>query len=208
MNYEQIINDRLQPFLARYPRIGVMVSGGIDSGTVLFLVLKYIHENNLTNTVTAFTVERTYDSFKNAARVVQYCESMFDGVMVTHKSLSPWFDSSNHNYQTMSGVYEARNNDLVDGVIIADTKMPEVQLVDNMPNPPRFTNYAPDIMQLVIDFTKNVTVGLAIKNNLIPLLEHSHSCIKLTDSRCGSCYWCREREWAFQQNNFADPGTR
>lgn len=207
MNYEQIINDRLKPFLATYPRIGVMVSGGIDSGVVLFLTLKYISENNLSNTVTAFTVERPYDSADTAAKIVEYCNSLFTNIKVTHQTVSVTGDSISHNYQTMTGIYSVRNDNIVDGVIVADTKIPEVQLIDNMSNPPRFNNRARDIIQIVIDFTKDVTVGLAIKHNLIPLFESSHSCIKFIKGRCDTCYWCREREWAFQQNNFTDPGV-
>lgn len=54
---------------------------------------------------------------------------------------------------------------------------------------------------------KSHTIDFHYRLNTLPLLEISHSCTQRRAGRCGSCYHCNERSWAFERLKKQDPGT-
>lgn len=54
---------------------------------------------------------------------------------------------------------------------------------------------------------KSHTIDLHYRLDTTDLLVLSHSCTQRTDGRCGKCYHCNERSWAFQRLGKIDPGT-
>jgi hypothetical protein len=51
------------------------------------------------------------------------------------------------------------------------------------------------------------TVDLFYKLDIVSLLELTHSCTQQQVGRCGQCYHCSERQWAFDQLERVDPGN-
>jgi len=91
-------------------------------------------------------------------------------------------------------------------ILTADTKIPDFQLIPDQPNPVRVKGKVPRFDQPFFDYTKDYTVNLGINHGLDEIFCLSHSCVVLQKGRCDSCWWCKEREWAFFKNNYTDPG--
>lgn len=56
------------------------------------------------------------------------------------------------------------------------------------------------------DLDKSHTIDLHYIYGTQKLLELSHSCTQQTYGRCGECYHCNERQWAFERLGKIDPG--
>lgn len=206
VNNEDSITAEFNRIVDNYDRIGILVSGGIDSGLALHLLLKTITRCGKSTQVHACTVTKTPDAVENAARVIEIVKQDFS-IDVQHHVVDSEYDQSEHTMHTTSGLAWLIRNDIVDVVISATNAIVPHRLLEDRENPVRIDKVSPRTLRPFIEYTKDVTVGLAIKYGLFKLLEISHSCIKQTHSRCGTCYWCKEREWGFSKNNFIDPGT-
>ena len=63
------------------------------------------------------------------------------------------------------------------------------------------------IKQPFADFTKDFLVRLAWELDIVDdVAEFSHSCVELIRGRCNECFWCKERQWAFQEADLSDIG--
>jgi 7-cyano-7-deazaguanine synthase in queuosine biosynthesis len=85
--------------------------------------------------------------------------------------------------------------------LLGDTSNPP----DLPDGPKRKQSYDDKFLQPMFDWTKKDTVALAIELGLTDLMKISHSCTERKISRCGHCWQCRERAWAFDQNQYIDP---
>jgi 7-cyano-7-deazaguanine synthase in queuosine biosynthesis len=57
-----------------------------------------------------------------------------------------------------------------------------------------------------IKMYKDEILKILFDNNQQALLSLTHSCTERKTGRCGQCFQCKEREWAFDQLNQIDPG--
>ena len=203
-NNEQLILANFKAISESNSKIGILVSGGIDSGLALFLLLKTITDNRLDREIHACTVTKTPDAVENAIKIISLISNKFS-IPVKHHVVDSHFDSSEHTRHTAAGAIFLLN--FVDIVISATNAIVSERILDDRDNPHRVSKTDPRVARPFLEYTKDVTISLAIKYELIDLLANSHSCIKQSYSRCGSCYWCKEREWGFRKNNYQDPGT-
>ena len=204
VNNEDRILAEFANIVAQYERIGILVSGGIDSGLALHLLLRSISDSGRHIQVHACTVTKTPDAVENASRVIELISRSFD-IDVTHHIVDSSFESGDHMRHTASGAIFLF--DITDIVIMATNAIVPEQLLTDRANPGRVGRTDPRVARPFLEYTKDVTVGLAIEYGLTELLTISHSCIKQSHSRCGGCYWCKEREWGFSKNNYIDPGS-
>ncbi len=203
---QQQIMDNFDSIVDSHDRIGILISGGIDSGLALHLLLSSIEKTGRDKTVHACTVTKTPDAVENATRVIELISKKFD-IVVTHHIVDSEYESTEHMKHTTSAFAWLIKNNVVDIVISATNAIVPDRLLKDRENPSRVDNTSKYMIRPFIEYTKDVTIGLAIQQQLFELLKISHSCIKQTHSRCGTCYWCKEREWGFSKNNFTDPGT-
>jgi 7-cyano-7-deazaguanine synthase in queuosine biosynthesis len=201
-NKDRILGE-FKRIVATNEKIGILVSGGIDSGLALHLLLSSIKDSGLSREVHACTVTKTPDAVENAARVIKLISLPFD-ITVTHHVVDSSFEEGDHMRHTSSGAIFLF--DITDVVVMATNAIIPEQLLRDKPNPGRVGKTDRRVERPFLEYTKDVTVGLAIEYGLIELLTVSHSCIKQSHSRCGGCYWCLERQWGFSKNNYADPG--
>ena len=52
--------------------------------------------------------------------------------------------------------------------------------------------------------TKDKVIYLANKIGMIDIITKTRSCVSLSSERCGTCWFCMERKWAFDVNNIKD----
>jgi 7-cyano-7-deazaguanine synthase in queuosine biosynthesis len=90
-------------------------------------------------------------------------------------------------------------------VFIAENRKPDHMQTDTFERV-RWDGTGANVSQPWFDITKDVIVATAIECGLTDIMIHSHSCTETPMIRCGVCWWCNERAWAFNENNYTDPG--
>jgi len=175
--------------LTNNEKVGFLVSGGFDSSLLLYICCSLKKEFSLNTEFKIFTVPRHDDSKTHANRVVGFMSKFFNMKFDTH-------------IVVLSGIKEALK--LVDLVLIGDNKNP-----DHMPGGSlRPKAVSKTILQPFFNYTKKDIIELAIKVDIIKEISViSHTCNSSKTLKCSKCYPCRERAWAFAENNHIDIGT-
>ena len=197
MNYKTI-HDTLLPILSNKRKTGIFCSGGFDSTLLLFLCLRIIKEENLDTDLQVFTVPRHDDSIVHAQRIVDYMNRNFKYTLSIRAVGDPDLE---HAKQVSSGLRPAL--EYCEQILLGDTTNP-----DEVPNGPVRVRSTTDLyIQPFIDYTKHSTVALAAEIGFIDCQILSHTCTESKTVRCGRCWQCRERAWAFDANDYVDVGS-
>lgn len=183
-----------------YNKIGIMVSGGLDSALLLYLIIKENKEKDNLCSIDALTVYRSDDAKNHSNRVVVLIEKLLDVNITQLEVGNPNVDPNN---QVISGINDALFVRKYDNIFLATTAIPQ-QLSNCFDVPTRDANNYPKLSQPWGHITKDQIVQYIIDQQLTELFEVSHSCTGLQYAHCGSCFNCKERQWAFEQNNFKD----
>jgi len=190
-------------------RIGVMVSGGWDSAVLWYLVKSACLDSG--QECTPFVVPKLDGALHYSKLVVETINKLLGAPVqepiVVGKELAnnPW------DYVT-NGAYEVFGEEYIDHLFIGMTAYSqEVHNRHENEDPhPRFEP-TEEQRQYVTwpfeDMTKDETVklgfDLGIADVIMPI---THSCTEQNKGRCGVCYWCTERKWAFEKNSYRDIG--
>ena len=199
-------DNELMPLKIQLPllqrRIAVLVSGGLDSA-LLYYLLKSLVITDSRYSLTTYTIDRSDGSSRHAQPVIDYINSSLG--CVSEKTNRIAIDQVDSNYQVTAGIRElmkTSKNLIYVGLI---KTLPEHTL-HGVPPP-----YNPVDSELVKYPLKNLTkmhvVDAISKLNLHQLFELTHSCVYDLEYRCNNCNRCNERAWAFDQLNLIDPGT-
>ena len=117
-----------------------------------------------------------------------------------------------HSQQTQSGERDARDNYGIQHIFYGSQAHPPVPMPGEYPARPsqiHFKNNA-GVITTTCPFAlldKRHTLALYEVFQVWPLIEITHSCTHRTVGRCGECYNCVERQWAFNELRFTDPGS-
>lgn len=192
-----MVREPIKEILLNNKKIGLFVSGGLDSGLLLYLMHLLREELQTENEFKIYTVSRPNNSMVYTRRVVDWIADEFD---VSYDINQVGTDRIHHTMQVISGLREAAK-DNVDIFVLGDTKNP-AELV-NGPNrrAMKLERYA----QPWIEITKDQIVQEVIDCNLTDLMTISHSCENPEDGTCGECWHCNERAWAFYKCGYDDP---
>ena len=148
--FEQLIEPALE-----HDSIGIMLSGGIDSATLLWCTLNVIKDNNLSNTVTVYTSPRSDNSLAFAQKIREHIEQQLD-IKLKHKMRGS--GAVHHSEQVWSAMTAAMND--CDIVMTAETAQPEHMFSDHFERKlvEHDKSYQP-----FFNLTKDFTIGLAIE---------------------------------------------
>lgn len=197
MNYKSI-HDTLAPILRNGRKTGIFCSGGFDSTLLLFLCLRIITEEQLDTHLQVFTVPRHDDSIVHAQRVVDYMNKRYNISLSIRAVGDPDLE---HQKQVSSGLRPAL--EYCEQILLGDTQNP-----DEVPGGPVRVRSTNDLfIQPFIDSTKRSTVALAAEIGFIDCQTISHTCTESKTVRCGRCWQCQERAWAFDVNHYIDIGS-
>jgi hypothetical protein len=178
--------------------LGVLVSGGLDSAILYFLIVQEnIRLGNL-HDIIPFTVARKEGSIYFAGPVVEHIHKYFN-ICVPHLQVGD--NTLNETRQVTSGLKDAQDmgcSKVYLGVII---QQPEHMLGWDHPK----LKEAERFKLPFINADKSHIVDLIFKSNQESLFHITHSCDHEL-GRCGSCNGCRERAWGFKKVNKIDPG--
>ena len=224
----KVIVSLHQDMIPSNKKIGVVVSGGLDSSVLWHMIYGECLKRN--QECIPFTVPKVDGALTYATRMLEWsCE--FWGT----KRLHPWVINSDGvdwnreiayqgeevQQQLLGGMKEVVVNGYADVVFNGVNEYPpnyESLCSYHTPGPrmlSRDSDYIHEgtpigeiYLQPFADLTKDKIVLLARELTVLnDISRFSHSCVELIRGRCGECFWCKEREWGFKQAMERDYGT-
>lgn len=184
-------------FLRR--RIGVMVSGGLDSALLYYLIQSLVDDRY---TVTPFIIDRPNDGSSIYAQpVIDYVNSVLNKPPQVGTILH--ISENDSELQVGAGVRELANHNVNINYIGLIETLP-IHCI-GVPGPYKPINSEKFIFPFK-DLNKSHIVDLVCKVNQQELFSITHSCVYKKD-RCSMCNRCNERYWAFTKLGLVDPGT-
>jgi hypothetical protein len=189
-------------------KIGVLVSGGSDSAVLLYMLA--LEAKRWGVEIVTFTVPRTDGAINYSPGIIE-CVSRLSGVQLPPPISIGDPLNNHHSQQTRSGHREILEKYSDIDLIYYGSQLvtPELENIPDVVYPWRPTRlfYSGKTICPFHDLTKEHTLDLYYKLDIVELLEYSHTCCVWPKGRCGVCYNCRERVWAFNKLGHSDPGS-
>jgi len=183
-----------------------MLSGGLDSAILLFLILK---EDRTTN-IQPFSIPKKDDSYLFVDSILEYFERIFDRKIP--RSVLVGNPEAHHTQQSRTAVEEIfQNHKDIDYLFFATNQNPSHSFdysrysEGGFPNRVKGSDH-PKILMPFIGMYKDEILKILYDNKQEELLLLTHSCTERKTGRCGQCFQCNERLWAFNQLGLIDPG--
>lgn len=186
-------------------RIGIKMSGGVDSSLVAYLLVKHILDKKLDIKIYPIIIIERLSPFQElfAKPVIEFIENETGFYFE-----SPFIFECAVDENKPKKMRQIESNLLktdLDLIVAGTTQHPKTGF--NEPGGPeesRVGNF-PEIWDKVyipfINKDKKELADLYKQYNLIDtLFPMTRSCVKVTenfDRHCGECWWCKERLWAF-----------
>jgi len=191
-------------------RLGITISGGLDSTILSYLIFKELELTNRTDCqVNLFTIIKNDGSTFYAARIVNELKKLFPNQKFLYT-----------NNCSNGDVWDGRGSV---GIILIYSK----NIVDIL-----YTGVNRQVNQEIKKFKNNLKIYYQDENewykapflnmkkpNMLDLyyqlgveflIPYTHTCTVNTLGKCNNCYSCEEREWAFNElgkldNSFIKP---
>ena len=185
-------------------RFGLFISGGFDSALMLHLYCLEAKQRGHSS-LHCITIDRGSAAVEFAQSICEWAETKH-GIKINHMIVS--IPQGLHHSRHISYPAEQLFRFGFRTLISADTQNPPIKLPGSEP-----VRIPPDANYQGWHFpfgavNKSETVKLA---NVMGVLEEiallSHSCTETTGERCGACWQCNERKWAFNELGLKDPGN-
>lgn len=182
--------------------VGIFVSGGADSAILLSALAKEIQNRDVK--LKAFTVSRVGAS-AYARMVIDAVTAKF-GVPIEHVPNTPNPDAAHGSIRP--ALRHLLPDDSVDMIFTGVNDNPPRELVvlnEVYPNRPKGENPYPKIHMPFLPFWKSHVIALAKELDVLDIVALTHSCTERQIGRCGHCFQCDERRWAFEVNGIENP---
>jgi len=191
-------------------KIGVLLSGGMDSAIMLFLLLKEIKDNNLTVDLTVYNVPNVNDNAAvYAGKIVEFLEKYFN-TNIKFKSIgvgnaAPLKLIKQPATEILATkevdiIYSGQNQFPFEARLWSAYKSAEGKFIRRNPSLPDPENVRFPFIKLY----KNHILELYRQFDILELAAITHSCTVQKIGTCKECLWCIERTWAFTQLGLTD----
>jgi 7-cyano-7-deazaguanine synthase in queuosine biosynthesis len=193
--------------LDNFTKVGLFISGGLDSSLMLYLITKEIKEKNSNVEFITYTVEQHSKNTKQHVDAIIKVVEKLNGVKIENVEVGKQ-DYAHPDFEVMYGVLDALNRErftdkMIDMIYLAATCVPDdLKNVNGVPK--RHAQSFFKVSQPWGELSKDHIVNYILQNNLTDLIKTTHSCTVLGNSHCGECWNCKERIWAFEKNNSKD----
>jgi Queuosine biosynthesis protein QueC len=184
-------------------RVGVFVSGGLDSAILYYLLLLENKLRGNLHQIIPLSVMRKEGSKYFSSLVVGHVNQIFqipyrDPTIIGNNTLP-------EEEQVKSGVNQALKSGF-DIVYVGVIEQLPQHMINWQPIPSNETNRFKTPFQSI---NKSHIIDMIVKLKQEPLFYITHSCSgELSQiGRCNGCNGCNERSWGFEQLNLVDPGT-
>jgi len=202
----------INKYIPENKRIGVVVSGGWDSAVLWYLVKNSCLQRE--QECVAYTVPKLDGAEHYANLVLKWYADKTKTEFIPTRIVGN-LNSENTSDYVKSGVLEILDEKYSDFVFCGMNKYPPNQ-AEMCPHDKYLPNarYVPKesdyywVAWPFADWYKTEVVKLAfdlgIAEEIMPI---THTCTEQDRGRCGICWWCKEREWAFNELGLIDTGT-
>jgi hypothetical protein len=199
---------RFNIYIPDWPKkVGITVSGGADSAILLYIVALLNKQRPNPAELIPFTVPRTDGAYLYSPDIVEYVNQRLN--LKLPVPLSVGDPTVHHSKQVETGTMAMLDNGIVDYIFYGSQQTPpeEFPMPGLYPERPSHNKYKRAQVPFV-DLYKTHTLDLYYQFGQEKLLELSHSCTEMQIGRCGQCFQCAEREWAFRILGKKDPGLK
>jgi len=173
--------------------IGILISGGLDSAILYFLLIKENIETGEKFNITPFTMIRKEGSRYYAKGVINWINDYYGLPKV---ELNIVGDNTLAEIQQVESAVKEVLHRKIDFMYLG--------IIESRPehsiNWTRYTfKETFNRKYPFLNLQKSHVIDLYIKFNLFELLKITHSCAINEQIKCGYCNGCNEREWGFSQ---------
>ena len=181
-------------------KYGIMLSGGLDSAVLLYLLIQ--QEPKIQ--IQPFTIDKTDGAAKYANPIVKHFNKKFNlSIPETHYVGDP---RAHHRVQSTTAVVDIFNNYPVDYLFIGiNQNPPELDYLPGAPQRDKKSNDLKIIFPFVNLYKTNI-IDMMFKYNQQDLIYITHSCTEQSIGRCNRCWQCTERSWSFSKLGQEDNG--
>jgi 7-cyano-7-deazaguanine synthase in queuosine biosynthesis len=184
-------------------KINVLITGGVDSTLVLYLLLREVSEKKVHIPVHTYNFLCTHQSLQRASRnsvsnILHWLDAEFS-IPITHKDVNRkrWIRNMAEDVLITEGGYVYSGCNLV----VTNQFTPTIWIENDTP-PVRGDAFSEKHLRPLINIDKIDILKLYKKYNIMNLFELTHSC-GVSTTPCGGCYFCMERQWALDNiDNF------
>jgi len=172
---------------------GIMLSGGLDSAVLLYLIINQQPSVKLQ----PFTIDKTDGSSLYVNKIIDHFNKKFNtSIPYTIYVGDP---TAHHRLQSTTAVIDIFNNYSVDYLFNGINQNP-LELND-LPGAPKRDKESKDarIIFPFVNLLKTDILKIMFKEKQDDLIHITHSCTEQKIGRCDVCWQCTERAWAFSQ---------
>lgn len=176
--------------------IGIFLSGGLDSAILAALLKKDYNVN-------AYCF--------NQANALTFAHKISEILHLPLTEIHIDINNDRNELQRALAVVDKFKKD-EDTFYIAVTAIPDIKfsVPHDIPNRPTKKEIETNtgLKAPFADITKDIVlnIGLNEVKEINKLIKYSHSCYNTNGIRCGKCFNCEERAWAFSELNVIDTG--
>jgi hypothetical protein len=179
---------------------GILLSGGLDSAILLYLLVSVNSEIK----IQPFTIAKTDGAYLYADPIIEHFNSKFK--LAIPKTIVVGDPTVHHRLQSTTAVKDIFEKHPVDTLFIGINQNPP-ELANLKGAPKRDTKSTnPRIVFPFVDLYKHNILEFMYAANQEDLVDITHSCTEQQQGRCSQCWQCTERAWAFKQLNKIDTG--
>lgn len=189
------------------PKIGLFMSGGIDSATLLGMIITDLKTTNRNIPITAYTTFKNTREQDYTPRIIKLISEHYN-VTIEHVNNLP-----NRQEFLKEGVADPKN--MVDVYNQHSGKI-TIYAANNNQAPETFDIFKhrtlqytqqPNICSPFLNSKKTQIIDIMYQLQLDFLLPYTHSCARWPVGNCNDCYNCEERQWAFDILGKNNPET-
>jgi hypothetical protein len=182
-------------------KYGILLSGGLDSAVLLYLLIKECPDIHLQ----PFTIPKYDGSALYAVPLVDHFNNKF-GLTIP----SPIFvgdPEAHHTQQSTTAIIEIFKEHPVDFLYMGvNTNPTELNNLQGAPKR-KLESPNPRLLYPFAYLTKDKILEIMFNEGQEDLANITHSCTEQQVGRCNKCWQCTERAWAFKQIDKKDTGT-
>lgn len=182
-------------------KYGLLLSGGLDSAVLLYLLIK----NCPTIDLQPFTIPKHDGSALYANPIIDHVNSKFG--LAIPSTIYVGKPNAHHSMQSISAIMDIFENHPVDFLFMGvNTNPPGFNNIKGAPKR-RLKTPNPKLLYPFASMFKDAIIKIMFDEGQQDLANITHSCTEQQVGRCNQCWQCSERAWAFRQLNKLDTGT-